>query len=113
MALGVQLVRAGVRHRIADPVLGISRGRVPIGEHAGRIWPGACADRIERRAIECRALHAAAIDLAIVALAEEGAARLVALGRGADDEAGFRRHRRAHAQRLTHVRAVVVRNDLG
>ena len=109
----MQLMGAGVRHLVADPALGIARRGVPIGEHAGAIRPGAAADGIELGAIERRALHAAAIDLAAVALAEERAARLVALGRGADDEAGVRRQRRAHPERLAHMRAVLVGHDPG
>src|SRR5262245_58430499 len=100
VTLGVQLVRAGVDQAIANPLLAIASGRVPIGKHAGGIRPGTGADRIERAAIERQALHAAPIDLAAIALAEECAARLAALGRRADDEAAFHRYCGPNAQRL-------------
>ena len=45
VALGVQLMGTDVHHRVADPVLGIARGRVPVGEHARGIRPGSARGR--------------------------------------------------------------------
>ena len=93
------------------PAIRVAGRGVPIGERVRHLRRTAVADRIQRRAVQHCALHAATIDLAVVALAEEAAARRVAFGRGADQEAGICGQRRAHAQRFADMRAIVVRHD--
>ena len=109
--LCIELVGTGIDDLMANAILGIAGGGVPIGKHGAGGWHAARAQRIEILAGQHAIANRRPVDLAGIEVADERPSQFVFIARPGNQERRLRPVSRLETESLRDMARKFVRHD--